>query len=62
MDILNKMCYYVLLRRHVPSGLAGYQVHQSGHRRWLWFAERYLISQIAPTPKQNHILKILGEF
>ena len=32
------------------------------HKRWLWFAERYLISQISPTPNQNHILKVLGEF
>ena len=34
----------------------------AGNRRWLWFAERYLMSQISPTPKQNHILKPLGEF
>ena len=35
---------------------------KAGHRRWLWFAERYLMSQISPTPKQNHILKLLGKF
>ena len=41
----------------VPSPLV-----KAGHRCWLWFTERYLMSQISPTPKQNHILKLLGEF
>ena len=33
----------------------------AGHRRWLWSAERYLVSQIPPTPKRNQILKPLGK-
>ena len=58
---------YILLRLHVPSRLAGCcsippsPPVNAGHRRCLWSAERYLVSQISPTPKRNHILKLLGE-
>ena len=55
---------YILLRCHVPCGLAECQVHQL-MRRWLWFVERYLMSQISPTPKvEPHfkaISRVLGE-
>ena len=58
---------YILLRRHVPSRLAGCcsfppsLLVNAGDRHWLWSAECYLVSQIPPTPKWNHILKPVGE-
>ena len=58
---------YIYFRRHVPSGLAGCCSFppsppvNAGHTLWLWFAERYLMLQISPTPLWNHILKPLGE-
>ena len=58
---------YVLLRLHLPSRLARcYSFPPSppvfaGYRRCLWSAERYLGSQLSPTPKRKHILKLLGE-
>ena len=69
MCIYIYICVYIciLLRRHVPSGLAGCCSFppstpvNAGHRRWLWSTECCLVSQISPTPERNHILKPLGE-
>ena len=63
----QEKCGSQTLRRHVPSGLAGCCSFppsppvNAGHRRWLWSAECYLVSQISPAPKWDHILKLLGE-
>ena len=59
---IQPMAEQLVLRRHVPSGLAGCCSFppsppvNAGHRCWLWFAECYLVLQISPTPKRNHIL------
>ena len=38
-----------------PAGLqCAKSIVKAGNRRWVWFAEHYLMSQISLTPKQNH--------
>ena len=63
MYVCMYVCMYIITQPcdqwacRVPSSPV-----KAGSRHWLWSAERYLVSQISPTPKWNNILKLLGEF
>ena len=59
MPLKGKFNFHCRVLLYVPHGLARCcsfspsSLINAGHRHWLWSVERYLVSQMSPTPERT---------